>query len=141
MSEVMFTSKATAKGGREGHVKSVSGVLDHNLVMPKGNNATTEGTNPEELFAAGYAACFDGALNLIASNADKEIESDITAEVSLMKDQSDDGFKLGVTLQVNIQGVTQEDAEELAHKAHDFCPYSKATRNNIDVSLNVTGRE
>ncbi|RNA69283.1 organic hydroperoxide resistance protein [Alteribacter keqinensis] len=138
MAEVMFTSKATAEGGREGHVKSVSGVVDHNLVMPKGDTATTEGTNPEELFAAGYAACFDGALNLIASKADKEIDSKITAEVSLLKDPSDDGFKLGVNLEVSIQGVSREEAEDLAHKAHDFCPYSKATRDNIDVSLNVT---
>ncbi|WP_096435004.1 Ohr family peroxiredoxin [Alteribacter populi] len=140
MSEVMFTSKATAEGGREGHVKSASGVVDHNLVMPKGNNPTTAGTNPEELFAAGYAACFDGALNLMASKASKDIESKIKAEVSLMKDPADDGFMLGVTLNCEIEGVAEAEAEELAHKAHEFCPYSKATRNNIEVVLNVTAR-
>ncbi|PYZ98292.1 Organic hydroperoxide resistance protein OhrA [Alteribacter lacisalsi] len=137
MAEVMFTSKATAEGGREGHVKSANGVVDHNLVMPKGGSPTTEGTNPEELFAAGYAACFDGALNLIASKAEKEIDSKITAEVSLIKDPSDDGFKLGVLLNAHVNGVSQEEAEDLVHKAHDFCPYSKATRNNIEVELNV----
>lgn len=134
MSNVLFTSKATAKGGRDGHVKSDDGVIDLNLVNPAGDSSGT-GSNPEQLFAAGYSACYDGALNLMASKQKKDIDSSITAEVSLLKDTDDGGFKIGVVLNVEIKGVSQEEAEELAKAAHDFCPYSKATRGNIDVEL------
>ncbi|MCP3029282.1 organic hydroperoxide resistance protein [Halobacillus sp. A5] len=137
MSNVMFTSHATAKGGREGHVKSDDGIVDVNLVMP-GGDSNEEGSNPEQLFAAGYSACFDGALNLMASKQNKDIESETTADVSLIKDESDNGFKLGVILNVSVKGVSQEEAEKLVEDAHDFCPYSKATRGNIDVELNAT---
>jgi len=136
VSKVMFTSKATAKGGREGHVKSDDGIIDLKLVDPAGGS-DEKGSNPEQLFAAGYAACYDGALNLMASRQKKEIESEITAEVSLMQDSDDKGFKIGVILNVHIKGVSQEEAEHLAELAHNFCPYSKATRNNINVNLNV----
>ncbi|GGF33507.1 organic hydroperoxide resistance protein OhrB [Halobacillus andaensis] len=135
MSNVMFTSHATASGGREGHVKSDDGIIDVNLVMPGSGNE--EGSNPEQLFAAGYSACFDGALNLIASKQDKDIESETKADVSLIKDESDDGFKIGVILNVSVKGVSQDEAEKLVKDAHDFCPYSKATRGNIDVELNA----
>lgn len=134
MSNVLFTSTATAKGGRDGHVKSNDGIIDLNLVNPAGGGSG-EGTNPEQLFAAGYSACYDGALNLIASKQKKEIDSTITADVSLLKDEADGGFKIGVVLHVEIKGVSQEEAEELAKAAHDFCPYSKATRGNIDVEV------
>ncbi|MCT2536190.1 organic hydroperoxide resistance protein [Aquibacillus koreensis] len=134
MSNVLFTSQATAKGGRDGHVKSSDGLIDLNLVNPAGGS-DEKGSNPEQLFAAGYAACYDGALNLMASKQKKEIESSITAEVSLLKDTADNGFKIGVVLNVEIKGVSQAEAEELAKLAHDFCPYSKATRGNIDVEL------
>ncbi|WP_173917795.1 organic hydroperoxide resistance protein [Halobacillus sp. Marseille-Q1614] len=136
MSNVMFTSHATAKGGREGHVKSDDGVIDVNLVMP-GSDSNESGSNPEQLFAAGYSACFDGALNLIASKQKKDIESETTADVSLIKDESDDGFKIGVILNVSVKGVSQEEADQLVKDAHDFCPYSKATKGNIDVELNA----
>ncbi|MCP3029782.1 organic hydroperoxide resistance protein [Halobacillus sp. A1] len=136
MSNVMFTSHATAKGGREGHVKSDDGIIDVNLVQPGSGNQ--EGSNPEQLFAAGYSACFDGALNLIASKQSKDIESETTADVSLIKDESDDGFKIGVILNVSVKGVSQDEAEKLVKDAHDFCPYSKATRGNIDVELKAT---
>ncbi|TSB46559.1 organic hydroperoxide resistance protein [Alkalicoccobacillus porphyridii] len=133
MAEVVYTSKATAVGGREGHVKSSDSNIDIDLVKP----GTSGGTNPEQLFAAGYSSCFDGALNLIASKEQKEIDSEITAEVSLVKDPTDDGFKIAVELKALIGGVSQDEAEDLVEKAHDFCPYSKATRGNIDVTLSV----
>lgn len=136
MSKVMFTSTATAKGGREGHVKSDDGIIDLKLVDPAAGG-DEKGSNPEQLFAAGYAACYDGALNLMASKQRKEIDSEITAEVSLMEDSEDKGVKIGVVLNVNIKGVSQEEAEKLANLAHDFCPYSKATRGNINVNLKV----
>ncbi|WP_100011016.1 organic hydroperoxide resistance protein [Lentibacillus sediminis] len=136
MSDVLFTSAATAKNGRDGHVKSKDGQLDFNLVNPAGNKSGEEGANPEQFFAAGYAACFDGALNNVAGKQNKEVESETTAEVSFMKDPEDGGFKLGVTLTIEMKGVSQDEADKLAKDAHDFCPYSKATRGNIEVKLN-----
>lgn len=130
----LFTSKATAKGGRRGHVKSDDGLIDLKLVMPTDNSGET-GTNPEQLFAAGYSACFDGALNLVAKNNKMDIESQTTAEVSFHKDEADGGFKISVKLTSEISGVSQEEADELMEKTHQVCPYSKATRGNIDVEL------
>ncbi|ASF37920.1 MULTISPECIES: organic hydroperoxide resistance protein [Halobacillus] len=135
MSNVMFTAHATAQGGRNGHVKSDDGLIDLNLVMP--GEGDEKGSNPEQLFAAGYSACYDGALNLVASKKKKDIESEITADVSLLKDESDNGFKVGVVLNVQVKGVSQEEAEELAEEAHKVCPYSKATSGNINVEINT----
>lgn len=136
MSNALFTAHATAEGGRNGHVKSDDGVIDLNLVMPT-EDSDEAGTNPEQLFAAAYAACYDGALNLVAKKKQTDIESKITADVSFLKDPEDNGFKIGVTLHVNIQGVSQEEANQLAEAAHKVCPYSKATSGNIDVTLDV----
>ncbi|AKG05399.1 MULTISPECIES: organic hydroperoxide resistance protein [Salimicrobium] len=135
MSDVMFTAHATVKGGRNGHVKSDDGLIDLNLAQPGESNET--GSNPEQLFAAGYSACFDGALNLVADKKKKDIDSEITGDVSLMKDSSDGGLKIGVVLNVTVKGVSQEEAEELVNEAHKVCPYSKATSGNINVELNV----
>lgn len=140
MAEKIFSTTATVQGGREGHVKSDNGVIDVDLSMPKNGELPKDASNPEQLFAAGYAACYDGALNLMASKDKKEIDSTVTGEVSLMKDPADDGVKIGVTLNIEVTGVSQSEAEALAHKAHDFCPYSKATRGNIDVNLVVTAK-
>ncbi|HET7579120.1 MAG TPA: organic hydroperoxide resistance protein [Bacillales bacterium] len=134
MSKVLFTSHATAKGGRDGHVKSDDGLIDLDLVMPVGNS-DKKGSNPEQLFAATYSACYDGALNLVASNQNKDIDSTTTADVSFLKDPEDGGFKIAATLNIEIKGVSQEEAEALAEEAHQVCPYSKATRSNIDVEL------
>lgn len=136
MSDVLFTASATAKGGRKGHVKSDDGIIDLNLVMPTENSAET-GSNPEQLFAAAYSACFDGALNLVASKKQKDVETSITADVSLLKDLVDDGYKIGVVLHVEISGVDQKEAEELVSATHKVCPYSKATQGNIDVKINT----
>ncbi|GAB3067744.1 organic hydroperoxide resistance protein [Virgibacillus ainsalahensis] len=135
MSEVIFTSSATAKNGRDGHVKSDDGLIDLNLVNPA-SNKTDKGSNPEQLFAAGYAACYDGALSHVAGEQNKKIDSETTADVDFMKDEDNGGFKIGVTLNIKIEGVSAEEAEELAEAAHQFCPYSKATRGNIEVKLN-----
>ncbi|WP_010530480.1 organic hydroperoxide resistance protein [Lentibacillus jeotgali] len=135
MSNVIFTSKATAKNGRDGHVRSADGLIDLDLVNPA-NDKESKGSNPEQLFAAAYSACYDGALNLVASNQNKKIESETTAEVSFLKDPEDNGFKISVVLNIEIEGVNPEEAEELAQDAHQACPYSKATRGNIDVTLN-----
>ena len=139
MSEALFTSSATAKGGREGHVESSDGVVNFDTAMPGTPRAKelSNSTNPEQLFAAGYAACFDGALQRMAQKEHVKFTSEVTANVSLMKDESDQGFKLAVKLQVKGTDIEKDKLEDLVHKAHDFCPYSKATRGNVDVTLEV----
>ncbi len=136
LSDIIFTSTATAKNGRDGHVKSDDGLIDLDLVNPAKGKSDKEGSNPEQLFAAGYSACYDGALNSVASQQNKQIESETTADVSFMKDKDDGGYKIGVTLNIKIEGVNPEEAQELAEAAHQACPYSKATRGNIEVKLN-----
>jgi lipoyl-dependent peroxiredoxin len=139
LSKPLFTSTVKAVGGRDGRVESSDGNINLQLAMPGSPRAKEipEATNPEQLFAAGYSACFDGALQLIAKKENVSFESEVTANVSLLKDESDDGFKLGVTLQVKGAGIEKDKLEELVEKAHDFCPYSKATRGNIEVELEV----
>ncbi|WP_077620072.1 organic hydroperoxide resistance protein [Bacillus sinesaloumensis] len=139
MSEILFTSTATASGGREGRVQSSDQVISLDTAMPGSPRAKKleNATNPEQLFAAGYAACFDSALQLVARKERVKFESEVTANVSLTKDEADQGFKLAVTLQVKGTNVDKEQLEDLVHKAHQVCPYSKATRGNIDVTLEV----
>ncbi|WP_294200870.1 MULTISPECIES: organic hydroperoxide resistance protein [Chryseobacterium] len=137
--KTLYTTKVTATGGRNGKVKSENGVLDLEVKMPKAlGGATDDFTNPEMLFAAGYAACFDSALNRIISLSKiKTGETTVTAEVSI--GQIDNGgFGLAVQLDVNIPEVSIEEARSLTEKAHEICPYSNATRNNIEVKLSVT---
>lgn len=137
--KTLYTTNVTAKGGRNGHVKSDNGVLDLEVRMPKGLGGANDGyTNPEMLFAAGYAACFDSALNLIISKSKIETgETSVAAKVSIGQNE-DGGFGLAAELAVNIPGVSLEEAQELTEKAHQICPYSNATRNNIEVKLSVT---
>jgi osmotically inducible protein OsmC len=137
--KTLYTTNVTAKGGRNGQVKSDNGVLDLEVRMPKGlGGANDDYTNPEMLFAAGYAACFDSALNLIISKSKIETgETLVAAKVSIGQNE-DGGFGLAAELAVNIPGVSIEEAQELTQKAHQICPYSNATRNNIEVKLSVT---
>ncbi|NGZ76016.1 organic hydroperoxide resistance protein [Saccharibacillus alkalitolerans] len=138
--DALYTAKATARrGGRSGVVESADGALNLQLSMPKGlGGGGGTGTNPEELFAAGYSACFESALANIARKEKIDIpDTEVTCNVMIGKDDSDDGFKLAAKLEVRIPGLEPDKAKELAEKAHDFCPYSKATRGNIDVELSV----
>jgi lipoyl-dependent peroxiredoxin len=137
--EVVFTSESTATGGgREGHVKSSTGRIDLNTNHPKEMGGSGEGTNPEELFSAGYAACFLGALRLVAKNNDVKLDdaSGITAQVGFGKDPAG-GFAINAHLIGYLPGLEQSAADDLMKKAHEVCPYSKATRNNIDVTLSA----
>jgi len=136
--KTLYTTSVTAKGGRNGQVKSENGILDLEVRMPKALGGTSdEFTNPEMLFAAGYAACFDSALNLIISKSKIETgETSVTAQVSIGQNQ-DGGFGLAAELDVNIPGVSIEQAQELTEKAHQICPYSNATRSNMEVKLTV----
>jgi Ohr subfamily peroxiredoxin len=134
----LHTSTVTAKGGREGFVRSDNGVIDLPLTMPKvlGGKGESQGTNPEELFAAGYAACFESAIRLVARQRDIELgDVAVTAEVSIGKDG--DGFALAARIRGNLPGIERAQAEELMQQAHAACPYSKATRGNLPVELEV----
>lgn len=134
----LYTATATATGGRDGHVESSDGVLKLDVRMPK-ELAGPGGsfTNPEQLFAAGYAACFDSALNLVARTKRVKVQATtVTAHVSIGK-ETDGGFGLGAALDVKVEGVDHETAKELVEAAHQVCPYSKATRGNIAVELRV----
>lgn len=138
MIEAIYTAHATATGGRNGHVKSSDGILDTDVRMPKELGGSGGATNPEQLFAAGYAACFDSALSLVIRT--EKIEAGTTtvdAAVSIGKNEAG-GFGLAVTLKVNVPGVSEAQAKELVEKAHQVCPYSNATRGNVDVTLEVT---
>lgn len=137
--KTLYTTKVTATGGRNGHVKSDNGVLDLDVKMPKAlGGANDDFANPEMLFAAGYSACFDSALNRVISLSKVQTgETTVTAEVSIGQIENG-GFGLAVKLDVNIPGVSLEEAQSLTEKAHQICPYSNATRNNIEVKLSVT---
>ncbi|WP_346984775.1 organic hydroperoxide resistance protein [Chryseobacterium sp. POE27] len=137
--KTLYTTKVTATGGRNGHVKSDNGVLDLEVKMPKAlGGANDDFANPEMLFAAGYSACFDSALSRVISLSKiKTGETTVTAEVSIGQLENG-GFGLAVQLDVNIPGVSIEEAQSLTEKAHEICPYSNATRNNIEVKLSVT---
>lgn len=139
MTKPLFTSRATAKGGRDGKVTSSDGVLALELAMPGTPKAKERGdaTNPEQLFAAGYAACFDSALQLTAGKARMQIETEVTADVSLLKDEADGGYKLGVKLQVKETNIEPAELESLVHQAHKVCPYSKAISEHVDVILEI----
>lgn len=135
----LYSAVATAKGGRNGHVQSDNGVLDLEVRAPKAlGGANDNYTNPEQLFAAGYSACFDSALNLVIKNEKiKAGETSVTAKVTIGQ-LDNGGYGLAVELQANIPGVTREEAQSLIEKAHQVCPYSNATRDNIEVKLIVT---
>ncbi len=136
--KTLYTTKATATGGREGKVTSADGVLDFKVEIPKEMGGKGGAfTNPEQLFAAGYSACFDSALNLVARKMKIKLESTaITAEVGIGANDSG-GFELAVTLEADIQGVERAVAQDLLEKAHQVCPYSNATRGNIEVTLKL----
>ncbi|MGV4413318.1 organic hydroperoxide resistance protein [Chryseobacterium sp. T1] len=137
--KTLYTTNATAKGGRNGQVKSDNGVLDIEVRMPKAlGGANDDYANPEMLFAAGYSACFDSALNLVINKSKiKTGETTITAKVSIGQIENG-GFGLAVELHANIPGVELDVAQDLVDKAHQVCPYSNATRGNIEVKLTVS---
>ena len=134
----LYTAHAHVTGGRDGAAKSDDGKLDVKLAPPKELGGNGNGTNPEQLFAAGYAACFMGAMRLVAGNEKLALPQGfaIDADVSLGKD-AQDNFRLGVVFNIALPGLDKAAAEALVAKAHEVCPYSRATRGNIDVVLNV----
>jgi osmotically inducible protein OsmC len=136
---VLYRTKATATGGRDGKSATADGALSVTLSTPKElGGAGGPGNNPEQLFAAGYSACFLGAMKFVASQGGPKVPADttVTAEVGIGP-RSEGGFGLEVALEISLPGVPKAEAEALVEKAHQVCPYSNATRNNIDVKLSV----
>jgi osmotically inducible protein OsmC len=141
MANTLYTAKAHVTGGRaEGHGRTEDGALEVDLRLPAEMGGTGGGTNPEELFAVGYAACFEGALGVVARRTKVEAgDAAIDSEVSLSPNGSG-GFLLSVALNVNLPSVEDPAAAvELVRAAHEVCPYSNATRGNIDVALTANG--
>ena len=132
----LYTAVATATHGRDGTVRSDDGTLDHKLAIPKGlGGPGGPGTNPEQLFAAGYSACFGGALGLVARMQKSPMKGgEITARVTIGKTEQG-GYGLAVELHGKLDGVSREEAQKLLEAAHQVCPYSVATRGNIEVKL------
>ena len=138
--EVVYTAESTATGGgRDGHVKSDDGRIDLDTRPPKAMGGSGEGTNPEQLFSAGYAGCFLSALRLVAGKAKVKLDdaTNVTVQIGLGKDSSDGGFGLTAKIVGYLPGLDQSVASDLVEAAHEVCPYSKATRGNIDVDISV----
>ena len=140
--KTLYTTAATATGGRNGKVTSENGVLNIDVKMPKAlGGANDDFLNPEMLFAGGYAACFDSALNVVIKMEQvKTGMTSVTANVSIGQNENG-GFGLSAELHANIPGVTMEVAQQLIEKAHAVCPYSNATRGNMDVKLTVSNND
>lgn len=136
--KTLYTAEVTATGGRSGHVKSSDDVIDMAVNVPEGLGGKKGSTNPEQLFAAGYAACFQSALLLVAGKKKirLEPESTVTAHVSLLQ-LDNQSYGLGVKLVVDVKGLDHDQAIQLVNEAHEVCPYSVGTRGNIDVQLEV----
>lgn len=136
--KVLYRAQATATGGREGTARSSDGILDVKLTTPKelGGNGLP-GTNPEQLFAAGYSACFLGALKVVAGRAKVALPAETSISGNVGIGPIATGFGIEVTLTVDIPGVDRTVAQGMVDKAHIVCPYSNATRGNIDVTIKL----
>ena len=136
--KVLYRATATATGGRDGRAISSDGALDAKLSTPKElGGAGGDGTNPEQLFAAGYSACFLGALKFVAGREKIALPPDTSVEGKVGIGPIPTGFGIEAELTVSLPGLPREQAEALVQKAHVVCPYSNATRNNIDVKVSV----
>jgi Ohr subfamily peroxiredoxin len=136
---VLYKTSARAIGGRDGSSGTLDGAVNVKLITPKELGGTGgEGVNPEQLFATGYAACFLGAMKFVATQGGPKVPNDatVTSEVGIGP-RSEGGFGLVIALTINLPGIERAAAEQLVENAHQVCPYSNATRNNIDVQLRV----
>ena len=137
--DVIYKTAATARGGRDGAVRSEDGSVDVKLVVPKEMGGPGGvGANPEKLFAAGYSACFLGAMKAVSGKVGVSVPADatVTAEIGFGP-RSEGGYGITADLTIAMPGVDKADAERLVAAAHEVCPYSNATRNNVDVGLTV----
>lgn len=137
LDKVLYTAHATTTGGRDGRSRTDDGKLEVKLAPPKEMGGNGDGTNPEQLFAAGYSACFLGAMKFVAGAQKKVLPADTTITADIGIGPIPAGFGINATLNVTIPGWAKADAQALVDAAHKVCPYSNATRGNIDVTLNV----
>jgi lipoyl-dependent peroxiredoxin len=136
--KVLYTAHAKATGGRDGRAVSSDDILDVKLVRPREMGGSgSPGTNPEQLFAAGYSACFIGAMKFVAARDKIDLPAELSIEASVGIGAIPNGFGIEATLKISVPGLPRADAESLVQKAHVVCPYSNATRGNIDVRLMV----
>lgn len=135
--KVLYRAHVTATGGRDGRAVSDDNLLDVKLGLPKEMGGLGGATNPEQLFGAGYAACFIGALKAVGAKEKIKIPADTKIDASVGIGEIPGGFGLEVTLDITLPGLERSEAEALVAKAHQVCPYSNATRGNIDITLNV----
>ena len=138
----LYSTKVTATGGRHGSIRSDDGLLELPLALPRTLGGKGGATNPEQLFAGGYAACFENALFRAGREAGRQLADDdveVVAEIGLSRNEADT-FVLSAALAVTVAGVDQTTAETLVHRAHAICPYSNAIRGNVDVAITVSVR-
>ncbi|OTG68511.1 organic hydroperoxide resistance protein [Acinetobacter sp. ANC 4470] len=137
LEKAVYTAKAKATGGRDGRATSSDGILDVKLAVPKEMGGAGGGTNPEQLFAAGYSACFLGAMKFVANRDKLNISQDAYIEGEVGIGPIPTGFGIEVKLNIHLEGMDQAEAQKLVDAAHIVCPYSNATRGNINITLNV----
>lgn len=137
--DVKYVTKATATGGRDGQARSEDGNLEVKLATPKAlGGAGGDGTNPEQLFAAGYSACFIGALKASGQQLKLKVPQDVSVTATVgIGPRSEGGFGITADLEVSLPGMDRDEAQKLVDAAHQTCPYSNATRGNVDVGLTV----
>jgi osmotically inducible protein OsmC len=139
MAEAIYTAEATSSGGgRDGRVHSSDGIIDQDLKMPPALGGPGGATNPEQLFAAAYATCFHGAMRLVAKNKGVKVPDDATIDAAVSLSPDDTSFAISAVITAHLPGLDQAQADELVEGAHQVCPYSKATRGNVDVVLKAT---
>ncbi|KAA9339193.1 organic hydroperoxide resistance protein [Hymenobacter busanensis] len=136
--KTLYTAEATATGGRNGQIRSSDGVIDMAMSVPQGLGGKQGATNPEQLFAAGYASCFQQALLVIAQRDGQRLDPQSTVQCAVSLTQEGEAYGLAVTLDVDLKGAA--DADRMVQEAHRICPYSVGTRGNIDVQLKVNGQ-
>src|SRR6202049_3914979 len=142
ITSTLYSTKVTATGGRHGQIRSEDGLLDMKLALPRQLGGRGDATNPEQLFAGGYAACFENALLRVSRDAGHRFaddDIDVVAVVGLSRNDSG-GFVLSAALAVTVTGVDQKKAEDLVESAHKICPYSNAIRGNVEVGITVSAR-
>lgn len=135
--KVVYQAHAKSTGGRDGSTRTDDGLLDLKLAVPKEMGGAGGGVNPEQLFAAGYSACFVGAMKFVAAQDKIALPADVSIDATVGIGQIPQGFGIEVQLAISIPGMERAAAQALVQKAHQVCPYSNATRGNIDVTLTV----
>jgi len=140
MKKTLYTAEAKATGGRSGHVRSATGIIDMEMSVPEGLGGKKGATNPEELFAAGYASCFQQALLVIAQRAGTKLDSESTVQCSVELFQDGEAYGLSAMLDIDLKGLDHQQASDMVQQAHKICPYSVGTRGNMEVELKVAGK-